>query len=435
MSIARKYFLTSAVEADPDEPGAGGTMTISTMGADREGDRVKPEGGDFSKYLKNPILVWSHDYKEIPIGSVTQLEVVPGEGVKASWKWLKDDLFADRIKNAWDQGVVRASSIGFIAHQTEPNETGGRDINQWEMLELSLCAIPMNPEAVRALKSVLDTADVAADHLKPRKKAVIPQHWKKKDLTASVAALKSYVDTYEQRAEYDETPDIQGITAAINLLQSVAAHELAEEEEHAVLIYEAVMLLMTFLGQEFAEQFAALAESGQALTPPLNVTRPTPDPNAGADKDEPTVFTDPDEYPYVSVSGVGDGYLVSKAAFALLAKAKLPKAVVKALHDAHGHIKAAGQHIGDVLTTTGHMGGLQTDKPAGSESTMPTHQPAKDVEDIGLDAIEHKAADDEIDLSGEDVRAALQAVMPGLLRTEIEQATKVALDRARGRVN
>ena len=66
---------------------------------------------------------------------------------------------------------------------------------------------------------------------------------------------------------------------------------------------------------------------------------------------------------------------------------------------------------------------------------MPTHQPAKDVEDIGLDAIEHKAADDEIDLSGEDVRAALQAVMPGLLRTEIEQATKVALDRARGRVN
>lgn len=428
MSLTHKYYLTSAVASENgDDPG----MTISTMDIDREGDSVIPEGANLSNYLKNPVLVWSHDYHNIPIGAVTQLEVVPGQGLKAQWKWLQDDPFADRIKNAWDQGIVRASSIGFIAHDVEPNTTGGRDIKAWEMLELSLCAIPMNPSAVRSLKGVLDAGDVAANHVQPKKQAVIPPAWRKKTIPDTLASLKQYVDSYAERAEYDETPDIQGVTAAINLLQCVAAHELAEEEAHASLIRDAVTLLITFLQQEFLEQFGGLDVDEEAVTPPLRVTPQIPDPNAGGDKDEPTVDMDPDQYPYVSVSGLGEGHLVEKKVFDALMKAKLPKAQAQKLHDAHAHVKAAASHINDVLTTTGHMSGLQTDKPAGSGSTTTTHQPAKDID---LDAITYKATD-QIDISASDLRAALAAVMPDLLRTEIEQATTAAVNRARGRLN
>ena len=133
------------------------TCTISTISADREGDRVIPEGGKFENFLKSPVLMWAHGgadhYSAVPIGSVVSLDVQPGQGIKASWKWLEGDAFADRIKNAWDQGVIRASSIGFKPIQATPNGQG-LDHESWELIELSLCAVPMNPEAVRTLKSL-----------------------------------------------------------------------------------------------------------------------------------------------------------------------------------------------------------------------------------------------------------------------------------------
>lgn len=133
------------------------SCTITTINQDREGDRVIPEGGDFSAFMKSPVLMWAHGgadrYAALPIGTVTALEVQPGQGIRASWKWLEDDPFADRIKNAWDQGVVRASSIGFKPVQAVPNGHG-MDHERWELIELSLCAVPMNPEAVRTLKSL-----------------------------------------------------------------------------------------------------------------------------------------------------------------------------------------------------------------------------------------------------------------------------------------
>jgi hypothetical protein len=80
--------------------------------------------------------------------------VTPGQGITASWKWLEGDPWADRVKNAWDQGVVRGTSIGFRPTKMEPNAQGGVDHLAWELLELSVCPIPANPEAVRTLKAM-----------------------------------------------------------------------------------------------------------------------------------------------------------------------------------------------------------------------------------------------------------------------------------------
>lgn len=129
------------------------SMVISTWEADREGDRVLPQGGDFSDYRRNPVLVWSHDYKQIPIGRVTSLNVTPNKSISATWRWLQNDPFADRVRNAYEQGVLNSSSIGFIPKESTPNGSG-YDITRWIMLELTLCAIPMNPSATRTLKSL-----------------------------------------------------------------------------------------------------------------------------------------------------------------------------------------------------------------------------------------------------------------------------------------
>ena len=152
-----KYVYQTVTAATLQSSTELATCMISTINPDREGDVVVPEGGNFANFMKSPVLMWAHGgtdgYASVPIGSVTALEVMPGHGVKAEWKWLEGDPFADRIKNAWKQGVVRASSIGFKPLTYQKNGVGN-DIETWELLELSLCAIPMNPEAVRSLKAL-----------------------------------------------------------------------------------------------------------------------------------------------------------------------------------------------------------------------------------------------------------------------------------------
>ena len=152
-----KYVYQTVTAATLQASTETATCMISTINPDREGDRVVPEGGNFANFMKSPVLMWAHGgtdgYASVPIGSVTALEVMPGHGVKAEWKWLEGDPFADRIKNAWKQGVIRASSIGFKPITYMKNGMGN-DIETWELLELSLCAIPMNPEAVRSLKAL-----------------------------------------------------------------------------------------------------------------------------------------------------------------------------------------------------------------------------------------------------------------------------------------
>lgn len=140
----------AAAAARGDEP----QITISTVALDRDRDEVQPEGGDFSAYLRNPVVLFGHDRSGLPVGSTTTLEVVPGRGIRARWRWLEGDPFADRVRNAFEQGALRAASIGFLPKASEPNGNGGRRFTKWELLEWSLVPLPANADAVRTLKAL-----------------------------------------------------------------------------------------------------------------------------------------------------------------------------------------------------------------------------------------------------------------------------------------
>ena len=154
--VATKYLINT-VTASPSDEGLP-SCVISTINADRDKDHVIPEGMDASNFMKAPVLMWSHGaadgYRALPIGTVTSLNVTPGQSITAEWKWLDGDPWAERVKNAWEQGVVRGTSIGFRPIKMEPNVQGGMDHLAWELLELSVCPIPANPEAVRMLKTL-----------------------------------------------------------------------------------------------------------------------------------------------------------------------------------------------------------------------------------------------------------------------------------------
>ncbi len=155
LTIKRLTFPT--VTARPGTSGDEPEITISTIDPDRVHDRVVPEGVRLEAYMRNPVVFYSHRRPEaaaIPIATTTHIMVEPGRGLRARFRWLENDPFADRVKNAWDQGILRTASIGFMPITSKPNELGGEDWTASELTEWSLEPMPANPFATRRLKAL-----------------------------------------------------------------------------------------------------------------------------------------------------------------------------------------------------------------------------------------------------------------------------------------
>jgi hypothetical protein len=138
------------VRSDGDEP----EITISTGALDREGDVLVPEGAVFDAYRRNPVVLFGHNHSELPVGSTTSIAIEPGIGIRAAWRWLEGDDRAARVRNAFDQGVLRAASVGFIPLEDESLGRRGLRYTKWEVIEWSLVPVGANAEAVRTLKAL-----------------------------------------------------------------------------------------------------------------------------------------------------------------------------------------------------------------------------------------------------------------------------------------
>lgn len=146
---------------------ADARMTISTPDVDRDGDILVPEGIVLDDYWRNPVVLLTHDHYDIPVGRTVDVDVHRA-GIDVNFNWLKNDAQADRVRNAFEQGVLNAASVGFQPIEWEPLGTGGHRYTKWSLLEWSFVALPSNPHATRVLKSLGlpsdmdDDADVTA---------------------------------------------------------------------------------------------------------------------------------------------------------------------------------------------------------------------------------------------------------------------------------
>lgn len=122
--------------------------------ADRDGDILSVAGADLSEFQKNPIALFAHDPQK-PIARVTlekrAYEIVatlqfPPPGVSK---------FADEILGLVKSRVLGALSVGFLPLESKPIPGGGYRFEKWKMLELSVVAIPSNPDAVIIERSLL----------------------------------------------------------------------------------------------------------------------------------------------------------------------------------------------------------------------------------------------------------------------------------------
>jgi HK97 family phage prohead protease len=146
--VLRKQFNTE-VEVQGER---SVKFVITTGDADRENDVIDPSGWDLSSYLKNPVVMFAHDYNSLPVARTTELSNENGKLVAVA-EFATYDLnpLADQVFQMLKQGFLKGASVGFKPVTFSYNEKrGGVDFAQQELLEFSVVPIPANASALMA---------------------------------------------------------------------------------------------------------------------------------------------------------------------------------------------------------------------------------------------------------------------------------------------
>lgn len=150
------------------------TFVICTPSMDREGDCVMPAGCRINHYKNNPVVDYDHDQGDpLPVGLSETPEgectvQVQSDRVIAKVFFTRLNKFGEDVANAVHRRVLRSCSVGFVPLLAEKirdefdfhlGKSGHGDrascvspryrFSAWDLIEWSICKVPVNPEAVR----------------------------------------------------------------------------------------------------------------------------------------------------------------------------------------------------------------------------------------------------------------------------------------------
>lgn len=152
----RKGFVAEAKAASDAERTID--FVISTDSVDRMGDTIAVDGWKLANYRKNPVVLWSHDPRMIPIAKASNIRVEDGK-LKARAEFAGREIsgLADAVYRAIKAGFLNAVSVGFAPIKYAFSEADGRtwgiDFLEQELLEFSVVGIPANAEALVEARS------------------------------------------------------------------------------------------------------------------------------------------------------------------------------------------------------------------------------------------------------------------------------------------
>lgn len=159
----------TATESGPESGGPRRYRFIaSTNRPDRAGDVVEQTGWQLSAYRRNPVVLYGHDSRALPIGRATDVAVIENR-LEAEIDLAQPGRvpFVDMVRNLIEERILRAVSVGFRPIRTEPirdssgNLKGYRFLEQ-ELVEISIVPVPMNGDALAVLRSFNAPRDLVA---------------------------------------------------------------------------------------------------------------------------------------------------------------------------------------------------------------------------------------------------------------------------------
>ncbi|MBR1644314.1 MAG: HK97 family phage prohead protease [Bacteroidales bacterium] len=130
------------------------TFVLTDESVNSYGYRVLAGGLDRTQFLKNPVMLYSHEYGLLPIGNWEDVREADGQ-LLADAKFDEGDAFAMEIARKVEAGVIRCCSIGFNVLEVDDSEglkmpgQTGPTVTKAELLECSICTFGANRNAMR----------------------------------------------------------------------------------------------------------------------------------------------------------------------------------------------------------------------------------------------------------------------------------------------
>ncbi len=146
-----KQFITAEFKGVVDKENKILGGVVGSSGAiDRHGESLNPNGWSLNNYMRNPVILFGHDYKSLPIGKAMKVWVEDGK-LMFTIKFA-DTPMGNEVFKLFEEDMLNAFSVGFIPMKWD--ETGDYTFAEMELLELSVVTVPANPEALAKVKSV-----------------------------------------------------------------------------------------------------------------------------------------------------------------------------------------------------------------------------------------------------------------------------------------
>lgn len=144
-------------------------VVVSNSGVDRHGESIQMSGIDTKQIMRNPVVLWAHDYESLPIGKIEKLWK-SGDNLMAKVQFMTDIVpFAETVYKLILAGALNAVSIGGMVKQygVEGNKTDYAKIDKLEMVELSVVPVGAHPDALVTSKT-LEKTKVSEEELNER---------------------------------------------------------------------------------------------------------------------------------------------------------------------------------------------------------------------------------------------------------------------------
>jgi HK97 family phage prohead protease len=140
----------------------------SSEAIDSYGEIVCQKSWKLDRFLGNPIVLFGHNSRELPIGKATNVRVTD-EGLccRIEFATAAANPKAEHVWQAVKEGILKAVSVGFVPGRLVDEKHNGRDVVKLadcELHELSVVPIPANPKALMRARSLgVDLTDLSDD--------------------------------------------------------------------------------------------------------------------------------------------------------------------------------------------------------------------------------------------------------------------------------
>ncbi len=128
-------------------------------------DEVVEQSWDLERYLKNPVVLFGHQSRELPIGRCTRVGVVDGR-LECTIQFATEEMNpkAEQVWRMVQEKMLVAVSVGFMPRTIRHEMRDGKEVYVLadnELHEISVVPVPANPEALAKMKA---KARAAADN-------------------------------------------------------------------------------------------------------------------------------------------------------------------------------------------------------------------------------------------------------------------------------